>query len=98
MRRLLLIAAIAGAVIAASASSSSAAGGPNAGKRIVVVTTRDDKTGLKQQFTFTMADTDRLYVTRIEAEVVHTADGTSDEVVYPAGYKLGNVTVSRVQS
>lgn len=71
--------------------------GPLTGKRSVVVTVRNDATGEKLQYPFTMIDTDRLYVTRTEAEVIHTADGTSDEVIYPAGYRLGNVTVTRVQ-
>lgn len=78
--------------------SGSSSAGPLAGKRSVVVTVRDDSTGAKLRYPFTMVDTDRLYVTRREAEVVHTADGTSDEVVYPAGYRFGNVTVTRLQS
>jgi hypothetical protein len=96
MRRVITWLLIAAVPILVAASSSSA--GPLTGKRSVVVTVRNDATAEKQRFTFVMADTDRLYVTRIEAEVVHTADGTSDEVVYPAGFKLGNVTVTRVQS
>lgn len=96
IRRGALVLAAAAVLAVAGASSSSA--GPLAGKRSVVVTVRNDSTGDKQRITFTMADTDRLYVTRVEAEVVHTADGSSYEVAYPSGYRFGNVTVSRVQS
>lgn len=100
MRRQALVAMPAVLYLAAVAlgfTSAPASAGPLAGKRSVVVTVRNDATGEKLQYPFTMGDTDRLYVTRIEAEVVHTADGTSTEVVYPAGYRLGNVTVSRLQ-
>jgi len=94
----LVVVLLAAAVLLVGQAASSTAAGPLAGKRVVVVTVRNDATGEKLQYPFTMADTDRLYVTRIEAEVVHTADGTSDEVIYPKPYRLGNVTVSRVQS
>lgn len=96
IRRILPVLGVVLIVAAMFAPMTSA--GPLAGKRSVVVTVRDDSTGAKLRYPFTMGDTDRLYVTRREAEVVHTADGTSDEVVYPAGYRFGNVTVTRLQS
>lgn len=88
---------VAGAILAGLVLVAGASAGPLAGKRVVVVTTRDDLTGAKHQRTYTLGDDDRLYVTRRETEVVHTATGTSTEDVYPGRFRFGNVTVSRVQ-
>jgi len=62
------------------------------GTRTLTVTSRVDATGVKTVDRFTVAATDRVYITRTEAEVIH-ADGTSTEVVF-AG-RFGNATLSK---
>jgi len=86
MIRVLLIAA---ALLAVSATASRAT---TSGTRTLTVTSRVDATGVKTVDKFTIAATDRIYITRTEAEVIH-ADGTSSEVVF-AG-RFGNATLSK---
>jgi len=85
--RVLLIAAALLAVSATAASSAT-----TSGTRTLTVTSRVDATGVKTVDKFTVAATDRVYITRTEAEVIHS-DGTSSEVVF-AG-RFGNATLSK---
>jgi len=80
---------IAAALLAVSATASSAT---TSGTRTLTVTSRVDATGVKTVDKFTVAATDRIYITRTEAEVIHS-DGTSSEVVF-AG-RFGNATLSK---
>lgn len=95
MRYFLILIALL--VAATAAQAQAAQPGPLAGKRVVVVTERIDVPGrhVSIPHTFVIDTNDRVYVTRHEAEVIHTDTGLSDEVVFEGTF--GNMTVSRVQ-
>lgn len=97
LRLLTTLAAAATIGVLVSSSASAASPGPLAGKRVLVVTERIDVPGRHESIphTFVLDTNDRVYITRHEAEVVHTDLGTSDEVVFEGTF--GNATVSRVQ-
>lgn len=98
MRKSIITFGIILAILAVDlAAVAASAAGPNAGKRVVVVTERIDQPGRHESIhhSFVIGDQDRVYVTRHEAEIVHTDTGLSDEVVFEGSF--GNMTVSRLQ-
>ncbi len=64
--------------------------------RVLTVTSRNDATTEKHVDTLQVAATDRVYVTRLEAAVIHP-DGSETSVDFAAGYRFGNMTLSKVK-
>lgn len=92
----LIVSAVVAVVAVVGIGASIAQAGPNSGLRILTVTSRNDATAEKHVDKFFVAPGDRVYVTRIEAEVIHP-DGSVAGVDFAAGFKFGNMTLSKVQ-
>lgn len=89
-RPILILATVALLAIGVQTSQ----GGELTGVRVLTVTSRNDATGEKHVDKFFVDHGDRLYVTRIEAEVIKP-DGSVAGVDFVGGFRFGNMTLSR---
>jgi hypothetical protein len=88
-RIVLLMAALLALAVSAPSSTAS----PLAGLRVLTVTDREAD-GTKHVNSFFVSDTDRVYITRTEVDVIHS-DGSVAGVDFYG--KFGNMTLSKVK-